>query len=450
MFINLCPTECVMFIFCMSMFLLFRCNQWLINCNRTDLLEKSPKYVNSRCRLCEKHFEDDQFMNASKSRLIWRAIPTIFDTSDPPESEKRRKFKHSFLSAKRKRISTLDQSCSADHTYFAALDKSARTKRMKTDVPDPETHPELTVCDLSRNTTFGLIDTRNNTNIANLYEYSGHETTAFIAVNTTASDVAGSVDINNMTSYCDSSSVRAILRPTQGASITGTNVTFQNTSRDVTFLTDGNIFPNSGVVGEFNANTNVIMFYNTSIRDEAIQDNGCSTANMDFEDLSNTIVPGMKFQEELKDGTSEGSMVANSGVAVPLNTRLIAFCDSSSNDETLVTMQSMLPEMTGSVQHTTLGSQMYTTSADIPSAVDYATAAAGTICESSRSATVSSRKRKRRKVAASEMAAGSVDHTYATNVLQKSFQGEGDCSCESFSKEQGMMLVQVCSRLIYS
>lgn len=35
--------------------------------------------------LCSQHFEESQFMNAQqKNRLIWNAVPTLFDVPNPP------------------------------------------------------------------------------------------------------------------------------------------------------------------------------------------------------------------------------------------------------------------------------------------------------------------------------------------------------------------------------
>lgn len=35
--------------------------------------------------ICSQHFEDSQFMNAQqRNRLIWNAVPTIFDVPNPP------------------------------------------------------------------------------------------------------------------------------------------------------------------------------------------------------------------------------------------------------------------------------------------------------------------------------------------------------------------------------
>ena len=62
----------------------FRSKQWVINCRRADLDNLSVERLNKSHRLCAAHFEDSQFMNFHKDRLIWNAIPTIFDVPNPP------------------------------------------------------------------------------------------------------------------------------------------------------------------------------------------------------------------------------------------------------------------------------------------------------------------------------------------------------------------------------
>ncbi|KAG0716355.1 hypothetical protein GWK47_009913 [Chionoecetes opilio] len=44
-------------------------------------------YLYQNCRLCSVHFEDTQFMNAaSKNKLVWTAVPTIFPAvPNPPK-----------------------------------------------------------------------------------------------------------------------------------------------------------------------------------------------------------------------------------------------------------------------------------------------------------------------------------------------------------------------------
>lgn len=56
-----------------------RCKQWARNAEREDLANKPSDYLNRNMVLCAKHFDDDQFFNATlRKRLIWDAVPTRF------------------------------------------------------------------------------------------------------------------------------------------------------------------------------------------------------------------------------------------------------------------------------------------------------------------------------------------------------------------------------------
>ena len=69
-----------------------RCKLWVKNTNLKNLLQKSTAELHQNYRLCEKHFESSQFFNESKQRLIWNAIPTIFnDVPYPPQPITRRR-----------------------------------------------------------------------------------------------------------------------------------------------------------------------------------------------------------------------------------------------------------------------------------------------------------------------------------------------------------------------
>lgn len=62
-----------------------RCKKWVINSRRGDLDHLSAEQLNRNYRLCSNHFEESQFMNKiQKNRLIWNAIPTLFDVPNPP------------------------------------------------------------------------------------------------------------------------------------------------------------------------------------------------------------------------------------------------------------------------------------------------------------------------------------------------------------------------------
>ncbi len=71
---------------------IYRCRKWVQNTRREDIGGKSAKDLYTSCRLCSAHFEDSQFMNANeKKRLIWTAVPTLFEFPNSPPSRPSRK-----------------------------------------------------------------------------------------------------------------------------------------------------------------------------------------------------------------------------------------------------------------------------------------------------------------------------------------------------------------------
>ena len=60
-----------------------RCRQWVQNSRRADLLRKTAECLNNSCVLCGEHFTNDQFMNQMKNKLIFNAVPTLFDVPNP-------------------------------------------------------------------------------------------------------------------------------------------------------------------------------------------------------------------------------------------------------------------------------------------------------------------------------------------------------------------------------
>jgi len=65
---------------------LFRCKQWVQNCRREDLLDKSSAYLSNNCFMCAEHFEPQylpKFKNI-RGRLSKGAIPTLFEIRNPP------------------------------------------------------------------------------------------------------------------------------------------------------------------------------------------------------------------------------------------------------------------------------------------------------------------------------------------------------------------------------
>ena len=70
-----------------------RCQIWVQNSRRQDLLNRSPSYLTTNCKLCAEHFEDSQFTNPSKNRLNWNAVPTLFSVPNPPQKISNKRIK---------------------------------------------------------------------------------------------------------------------------------------------------------------------------------------------------------------------------------------------------------------------------------------------------------------------------------------------------------------------
>ena len=62
-----------------------RCRVWVQNSRRADLLGKKAQDLCKVFHLCSDHFEEHQFTTSEKKRLIWNAVPTIFDVPNPPK-----------------------------------------------------------------------------------------------------------------------------------------------------------------------------------------------------------------------------------------------------------------------------------------------------------------------------------------------------------------------------
>ena len=66
------------------MWFIYRSRKWATNSGRGDLNGFTTERLNKTYSLCAAHFEDSQFMNIKeKRRLIWNAVPTLFDVPNP-------------------------------------------------------------------------------------------------------------------------------------------------------------------------------------------------------------------------------------------------------------------------------------------------------------------------------------------------------------------------------
>lgn len=66
-----------------------RCCLWVNNCGLKSILDDVPVQTLYRTRLlCSEHFASSQFMNRDmRNKLIWNAIPTIFNHNMPVKQE---------------------------------------------------------------------------------------------------------------------------------------------------------------------------------------------------------------------------------------------------------------------------------------------------------------------------------------------------------------------------
>ena len=77
---------------------IFRSKKWLVNSRREDLSNKDVNYLYNNIKFCSLHFEDSQFMNSAKKKLVWNAVPSLFEVPNKPP----------FLTLKRKLPTRID------------------------------------------------------------------------------------------------------------------------------------------------------------------------------------------------------------------------------------------------------------------------------------------------------------------------------------------------------
>ncbi|XP_022170881.1 52 kDa repressor of the inhibitor of the protein kinase-like [Myzus persicae] len=53
-------------------------HEWLQNCDRLDLRDKSLEYLLKNVRVCGKHFTTKMLSNPEHTRLLPKAVPTEF------------------------------------------------------------------------------------------------------------------------------------------------------------------------------------------------------------------------------------------------------------------------------------------------------------------------------------------------------------------------------------
>ncbi|XP_067006391.2 uncharacterized protein [Anabrus simplex] len=112
-----------------------RSRKWLINCRRNDLSNKDASYLYHNIKLCSDHFEDNQFMNSQKKKLVWNAVPTIFYVPiKPPRA-----------TMKRKLPTRIDVPIRKKHKLPEGMDGVDPVPTCRTE--DPCTHPKALIMD---------------------------------------------------------------------------------------------------------------------------------------------------------------------------------------------------------------------------------------------------------------------------------------------------------------
>ena len=48
-------------------------------------MRKDLNYLNTNCRMYDMYFNEMEFMNQTKYKLVWNTIPTILDVPNPPQ-----------------------------------------------------------------------------------------------------------------------------------------------------------------------------------------------------------------------------------------------------------------------------------------------------------------------------------------------------------------------------
>ncbi|XP_050302797.1 uncharacterized protein LOC126740710 isoform X2 [Anthonomus grandis grandis] len=65
-----------------------RCKQWILNCNRPDLLKHSPQELSSGpFFVCSSHFSEENISKKNPKRVFLHSVPTVFPTRTPKNKD---------------------------------------------------------------------------------------------------------------------------------------------------------------------------------------------------------------------------------------------------------------------------------------------------------------------------------------------------------------------------
>ena len=114
--------------------------KWLMSMKRKDIDKTTVEYRHKTLRVCDDHFTRDCFMNDTRSRLTWTAVPTLFNFKggsqtqsgrappirrQPSPLEKIRKVEH---------LPASNALCSFDHSYCSSAESTVTAATTNDDV----------------------------------------------------------------------------------------------------------------------------------------------------------------------------------------------------------------------------------------------------------------------------------------------------------------------------
>lgn len=129
-------------------FYIHRSRKWVINSRRGDLDKLSVDQLYKNYCFCSEHFEESQFMNKERRKLIWNAVPTLFNVPNPPQTieKKRRPINYSTPTstepvAKKQKASTSSEPIPENDTQDQSLatNNSPRKKSMRRKIKQQQT-----------------------------------------------------------------------------------------------------------------------------------------------------------------------------------------------------------------------------------------------------------------------------------------------------------------------
>ena len=102
------------------------------SCSRADLQGRQASYLYNNAASVHQHFEGSQFMNlATRNKLVWNAVPTLFDFPDSPTTYtcRKRKLPTVATSASLPDVPSKEQLCSTESVTEYASEQPGKCRK---------------------------------------------------------------------------------------------------------------------------------------------------------------------------------------------------------------------------------------------------------------------------------------------------------------------------------